>query len=59
MKKYGMDLVVANELHTRRTKAYIYNTEDKHETCECKEGEDLEAEIVKEVVKAHNKYCLL
>jgi len=38
MKKYFVDLVVANELHTRRTKAIIY----KHEgfiKCECKENE--------------------
>ncbi len=24
MKKYGVDMVLANELHTRRFKAYLY-----------------------------------
>ena len=54
--KYGMDLVVANELHSRRVKALIYNKKDL-EVCECKPDEYLEDKIVNSIVAAHNKYA--
>lgn len=40
MKKYGMDLVIANELQTRRTKAFIYDSTSV-QVCECKDNEVL------------------
>jgi phosphopantothenoylcysteine synthetase/decarboxylase len=45
IEKYGVDLVVANELHTRKVKVIMYPKDGGHKVVECKEDEEIEDKI--------------
>jgi len=45
IKTYGIDCVVANELQSRRTKAFVYSN-NPVQICECKEDQVNFKEII-------------
>lgn len=56
ISNYGVDLVVANELHTRRDKVYLVTNDDCKELLRGPGDSIIEVAIVKYIVRVHGQF---
>jgi phosphopantothenate-cysteine ligase len=58
ISNYGVDLVVANELHSRRDKVFLVTTDDCRELVRAPEAKQIEVVIVHRIFDEHLKHAL-
>lgn len=57
INNYGVHLVVANELHSRRDKVFLVTVDDCQELVRAPEAKQIEVLIVNRIVQAHLKFA--
>lgn len=53
---YGVDLVIANELHTRRDKVFLVTADSCEEVVRAQDAKQIEVMLVSRIVLAHQQY---